>query len=556
MGIIESRKNNIMPFAVATALFIVACVMQQVDGFVEDKNLSGILALASQYIYLGIIAYWTVSVINRVSDKNTRVGLTATIILMSMLLLLKLVKYNVATDETAKRYLWYSYYIPQCFAPAVLMLTVLKMARKSGKPLSKAWNVLLFIAGLLVVLVFTNDLHEKVFFFPEGLQSANEVYVWNFGYYLILVWIAGLYLVNGALLFIKCRISHCRKNAWIPLALFFGCLTCCILREVFNPAFIKMPETVVFSVVIVCESLIRIGFIPSNTDHAKFFDVSDVSAIITDTDFRVRLSSENAPSVTREDIISAFKNGDISLSKDLTLKAKPITGGRVFWTEDYSVINKINSNLEKINTALAEESHLITAENQLKEQRLKIEEQNNLYGGIFRIARPYLKKIEKCFASSFTDEEKDEALKKAVVYGVLLKRRSNLMLMTNEGKISLSELVYSLRESADALTFCNVYSSVFADGDGDFPSRKIEFIFEFFQECIERALPDLSACLVRLSYNGGILSCRIACDNVNSAIDADWMKQEREDLCASLSIEKSDETLYATLSFSDKGVIK
>lgn len=69
----------------------------------------------------------------------------------------------------------------------------------------------------------------------------------------------------------------------------------CILREVFNPLFIKMPETVVFSVVIVCESLIRIGFIPSNTDHAKFFDVADVSAVITDKKFDVELSSKTHP---------------------------------------------------------------------------------------------------------------------------------------------------------------------------------------------------------------------------------------------------------------------
>ena len=300
----------------------------------------------------------------------------------------------------------------------------------------------------MLLLVFTNDLHQQVFSFAEGLQKGNKVYKWEWGYYLILSWIAGLYLTNGILLFIKFRISHCRKKAWIPFGLFVVCLACCILREVFNPLFIKMPETVVFSAVIVCESLIAIGFIPSNTDHAKYFDVADVSAVITNKNFDVELSSKNAPVVNAEQASAAFRNGEIALSKDLTLKCKNITGGEVFWTEDMSVINKINENLAEINAALAKENDLVTAENRIKEQRSKIEEQNNLYKEIFNISVPYLKKIGKYLSKAKNDEEEDDALRYAVVYGVLLKRRSNLTLMEKQGKISLSELFYSLRESA------------------------------------------------------------------------------------------------------------
>lgn len=553
VGISKQKKNSILPYVALGGLFVVACVLQQIDDYISDWNASKIVALTAQYIYLGILAYWTVSVINRVSDKEIRTGLAATIVLMSSLLLMKLVKYNVVYQKTAERYLWYAYYIPQCLAPAVLLITVLKMGRKSRNPLPKQWYLLLVPAVLLILLVFTNDLHRQVFSFAQGLDNANEVYKWEWGYYVILVWIAGLYLTNGVLLFIKCRISHCRKKAWIPLALFCGCLACCILREAFNPLFIKMPETVVFSVVIVCESLIRIGFIPSNTEHAKYFDVADVSAVIADKDFQVQLSSKNAPSITKEQAVVALAGGEIALSEDLILKAKAITGGEVLWAEDMSVINKINNRLAEINATLAEEADIVSAENRLKEQRSKIEEQNNLYTGIFDIARPHLKKISACLANA-ADEQKDEALRLAVVYGVFLKRRSNLTLTKREGKISLSELAYALRESADALTFCNVYSSVFATGDGEFAAEQIEFIYEFFEDCIEGALPELSACLVRLSQSNGSLSCRIALDNVKSALSDDWRKADCQKLSAMLDVENSDETLYATLTFRGKEV--
>lgn len=537
-------------------LFVVACVLQQTDDFVHSQHISKFMVLAAQCIFFGILTYWTVSVVSRVSDKSIKYGLAATIILMSSVMLLKLIKYNVLFDATAERYIWYAYYIPQCLAPAVLLLTVLRMARKSEKPLSARWNLLFVPAVLLILLVFTNDLHEQVFSFAEGLQNANKVYKWEWGYYVILGWIAGLYLTNGILLFIKCRISHCRKKAWIPLALFAFCLACCILREVFNPLFIKMPETVVFSVVIVCESLIKIGLIPSNTEYARFFDMADVSAMIANKNLDVELSSKNAPKITREQAVAAVKSGEAALTKDVTLKAKAITGGEVLWTEDMSVISKINDRLAEINLALAEETDLVTAENRMKEQRSKIEEQNNLYKEIFGIAKPHFKKISKRLAKANTDEEKDEALRLAVVQGVFLKRRSNLMLMKKEGKVSVSELVYALREAADALTFYGVYSSVFAVGDGEFPAEQIEFIYEFFEDCTECAIPDLSACLVRLTANNGRLSCRIALDSVKNAIPEGWRNKECDRLGATLETEENDDTLYVTLSFAGEGVQK
>lgn len=425
--------------------------------------------------------------------------------------------------------------------------------QKKAKKTSALWNLLFLPAVLLILLVFTNDLHEQVFSFADGLENANKVYKWEWGYYAIFGWIAGLYLAVGILLFVKCRISYCRNKAWIPLTLYTFCLTCCILREVFNPLFIKMPEMVVFSVVIVCESLIRIGLIPSNTEYTSFFDAADISAMIANKNLDIELSSKNAPEITHEQAIEAVSNGKTALSKDIILKAKAIRGGEVFWTEDMSVINNINDSLNEINSALVEEVDVIAAENRMKEQRSKIEEQNDLYKEIFSISEPYLKKISDRFVKAKTNKEVDNALRMAVVEGVFLKRRSNLVLIKRE-KISVSELVYALRESADALTLCNVSSSVFATINNDYPIDQIKLIFDCFIYCIECSLPDLSACLVRLSENDGQLSCRIAIDSVKNTISNDWCKKECDNLGATFKIEKSDATVFVTLTFSKEEV--
>ena len=79
--------------------------------------------------------------------------------------------------------------------------------------------------------------------------------------------------------------------------------------------------------------------------------------------------------------------------------------------------------------------------------------------------------------------------------------------------------------------------------------------YEFFEDCIESALPDLSACLVRLSVNNGLLHCRIALDNARESIPENWRSRECEKLGASVRLQIQDETLYATLSFGEREAI-
>ncbi|MDD7167707.1 MAG: hypothetical protein PUH22_05790 [Clostridiales bacterium] len=555
MNLTRSKKKDLLYVAVAAFFFLTACVLQTVDDYISDWSVKKTIALLTQYIFFGLLAYWTASVIGRVSNKNVRSGITVAIVLMGMILLIRLLKYHVFYEETATRYLWYSYYIPQCIAPVVLLLTILGMGRQEGRPLSKGWYMLFLPAAMLIILVFTNDLHEQVFSFTEGLEYSNKIYKWEWGYYLILSWMVGLYLSIGVLLYVKCRISWCRKKAWIPLVLFVTCFILCVLREVFDPSFIRMPEAVVFSVVIVFESLIRIGFIPSNVNHEGLFYLADISASIADKNLNVVLSSKNAPEITREQATLAANGTKTQLSEDLVLRAKAIRGGEVFWTEDYTVINKINESLAEINETLAEESDLIAAENKLKEQRSKIEEQNNLYKGIFAVFRPHLKKMKKNFAKAESEAEKDKALRLAVVYGVYLKRRSNFAMLAKNGQAQLSELLYAMRESTDALSFYGAAASVIFEGDGTVSIEQITFLYEFFEDCIESALPDLSACLVRLSDKNGLLHCRIALDNVRESISESWRKEKCEKLGASVRLQKQDETLYTTLSFGERGVI-
>ncbi|MGN1093518.1 MAG: hypothetical protein ACI4SC_00880, partial [Candidatus Neoclostridium sp.] len=272
-----------------------------------------------------------------------------------------------------------------------------------------------------------------------------------------------------------------------------------------------------------------------------------------DKNLSVVLSSKNAPEITPDQAAKAASGSKTELSEDVVLRANAIRGGEVFWTEDYSLINKINRDLAEINGTLAEEGDLIAAENKLKERRSRIEEQNNLYKRIFAVIRPHLKKIKKLFSFAESEEDKEKALRLAIVYGVYMKRRSNLEMTAKSGRAQLSELLYAVRESTDALSFYGAAASALCDGDGTFPVEQITLTYEFFEDCVESALPDLSACLVRLSIKDGGLHCRVALDNVKNILPDGWRAKECENLGATVGLMQQDETLYASLSFGKKG---
>lgn len=108
-------------------------LLQTVDDYISDWFVKKTIALLTQYIFFGLLAYWTASVISRISDKSICSGIIVAIALMGVILFVRLLKYHVFYEETATRYLWYSYYIPQCIAPVVLLLTILGIALDNAR---------------------------------------------------------------------------------------------------------------------------------------------------------------------------------------------------------------------------------------------------------------------------------------------------------------------------------------------------------------------------------------------------------------------------------------
>ena len=106
MNLTRSKKKDLLYVAVAAFFFLTACVLQTVDDYISDWSVKKTIALLTQYIFFGLLAYWTASVISRISDKSICSGIIVAIALMGVILFVRLLKYHVFYEETATRYLW------------------------------------------------------------------------------------------------------------------------------------------------------------------------------------------------------------------------------------------------------------------------------------------------------------------------------------------------------------------------------------------------------------------------------------------------------------------
>ena len=74
-------------------------------------------------LYLLLFALWGYSIDRRILQKQALHCLRLIAALMLFWLILRTLKYEVVTDLTVARYLWYLYYLPMLFIPLLGMYT-------------------------------------------------------------------------------------------------------------------------------------------------------------------------------------------------------------------------------------------------------------------------------------------------------------------------------------------------------------------------------------------------------------------------------------------------
>lgn len=424
--------------------------------------------------YAALIMIWSLTIEQRILSRPVRLNLRVASILAMSLFAIRTCKHNIFyTDLTAQRYLWGAYYIPFIAVPMLSLSAAYRVGKPEDTPVPKLFTFLRTIAVLLIAAVLTNDLHEAVFIFRVEGRAVEAAYNWLF--YVIIAWIAIVFIASYAMLIHRCRSSLCRKYAYIPLAVSGIGIALCVIYlicggspTVFGLKLYMIQEVYALIFISLWESCIAIGLISSNTGYRELFTLSHLNAVIKSDSGEVSCRS-------------AELAGDESVTRTGTLR-----GGSVEWREDVSAIRAVNAAIGKAAERIEGENELLEEENRVTAERVRLETQNNTYDAITAHVERQLREINESLGDSDMPELRT---KFCLILGTYIKRVSNLMLIAGgNSEMTTDELLYSVRESIEYLTLLGI--ECFADSGKRalWQSDSVILAYDVFEAVLEQSM--------------------------------------------------------------------
>lgn len=318
----------------------------------------------------------------------------------------------------------------------------------------------------------------------------------------------------------KCRVPGNRRRIWQPL------LTICILIFYLLLYYLQVPwlrflagdMTAVLCLLyaLTLELCIQCGLIQSNTRYAKLFEASTITAQITDRNFSVSYAAENAKPMEKS-MLQAAKKEAIILPSGIRLCAAPIRNGYIFWQEDVSFLLSVLEELSGIQEELKGYHTLLDEENKQKKRRKRLDEQQRLYDTVKKRTAAHLALLDmlaqKMQTTSSVDEAK-ELLGKITIIGAYLKRRSNMIILSDcMGVIPSAELELCLKESISNLQLYDVVCAVRFEITGDMSAEVAGMLYDFFETAAELSLNTLTAmtAFIRSKDGGCCMELMLQC---------------------------------------------
>lgn len=546
------KQRKTMTAAAAAALLAIAFVLRMIYEDLPNAMLQSVMCLTRDSIHLFLLFMWVVSLHRRLTNKNVRHLMLLVGGLLLFWLVDKIVKWDFTGSVTHPlvRYLWYGFYVGMLFVPTLGAFIINYLGKPEDYSHPKRLNYLLIPPTVMLIAVFTNDLHQKVFVFYNGFINFDLEYSYDWVYYIVMGWfiVMGFYFV--VMMLVKSRVPGSRRLQKMPILI----MTFAVLFWIgYSMKLYNCDLTIMDCLIIILllESAIQSGLLPSNTRYREVFDSTTVPVQIVDRDYQPHYVSGCALPVSEEQMRrSSITTVDLG---DSLLSSAPIRAGRVVWQDDITQINELRSRLQDTMEQLGEENTLLQAELELKANRAKADEQNRLYDRIASEVEPQLIKADALLQRIEQEPGDSRRLIAWVcVLGSYIKRLGNLLLLGEEnGVVQARELEYCIRESMDNLNLASVFTSFNSRCDGQLQVKSVVTAYDFYEKLVERLLDGLTAMMVNLTCTDGNIAMNIQMGCI-SPISPDVL----EDISppgADLRWELTDEDIILDLTVREGG---
>lgn len=522
----EQMKKRIARSSVLHIILIItaiaaAMLCRQLDR-IGTMQIFGIIR---SLIYIFMFLIWGITLRNRIVQIQAKRFMTSIAGLIVFWVAIRSVKFVIAQSPFAVRMLWYMYYIPMIFIPMFALLVALSLGKPENYRLPGVTSLLYVASVLMVIFVLTNDLNCLVFRFPgEREMWDDRDYSYAGGYYIVAGYMLLCTIGAFVTLISKCRIPKARKTFIMPLLPVVAMVIYTLLYvsgEITGGTFIHrlagdMTVTVSLLTALSFECCIHCGLIRSNTYYIQLLQPCTVPALITDNDYNILLSSDCAEKIDRE-IMQMAKSSPVMLSNGKRLSSAKIKGGYVLWLDDLSELIEVNDKLAEAKDDLKDDYDLICEEYDLRNREAHILERERIYDRIRRETSgqiAVLNSLTDRFELSEDEDERRKLLGKMVVIGAYLKRRNNLIFISERSSmISEKELYLAFLELTDNLELYGVTCGLNIRLNKSVPAVAVMEMFDTFEKMIELSLDNLLAVNISVTLNGGIFTMTVTVES-------------------------------------------
>ena len=468
-------------------------------------------------LYLLLFSLWGFSLDRRIIQKQALHCMRLTAALMLVWLVLRTLKYEVVTDLTVARYIWYLYYLPMLFIPLFGVYIALSLGKSEEFHLTGRTGALAIIPAVLFLLVITNDLHQQAFTFSSGVPGEPDNYGYSHGpvYFCCLGWMVACMFFSLILLLKKSRIPSSKKKKLTPFVI--GCAT--VLYGILYLSGLPAVRwwlgdmNVMFCLLYaaIYESCIRCRMIQSNTGYVELFEATTLAACIADRNGNIVFRSRAAD----EDMVCPKNGLQIIRPDGIRISSAPISGGYAVWQDNVRPLTELRAELSenkakiKNNKEKLQEAYLIQKKlNELTEKNRIYDELETKYGKqIARIGQL----LKQCEGAS--PAETLNLMKRILLLGTYIKRGANLYFLGLEYELlPQQELRLTVDEAVRVMTVCGTECSAVYHTTKPMLSSEVVRLFDLLKIVAETTINRLQSLFISVSDSEMDLSVESSVD--------------------------------------------
>lgn len=431
-----------------------------------------------------LFTMWTIRLYYKLYDKKTRRYILFIGILIVFWMLIRIIK-GVTLDINIERICWYLYYLPLIFIPTLFYVCSNSLLSK----MNKTRKIFIYlISSILLILVLTNDFHELVFKFNNGIYFHND-YNHYIGYYLIFIWI--FYLFGGGMIKLAINRLKIKKDlkVFLPLVVLLLGLIYTYLYILGVP-YIRETNMSIVNSVLIClgiELAFYLGLIPNNKKYIQKFFNSNLDMSIISLDGNTKYTT-CAFKVVPSFILDDIKNNKVKQTyqkKHIVYDIKKNKDSYVILKKDLTNILKLKEEMVKQQKELLKQQESMKLEEKTKRELYEIKIRKDTINRVEKKLEEKRLEAKKILMKDDIKREDLEKVKRIIIYS---KKKSMLIISEMNNEIYNEESIkILLNELIVGMSSLNIEGLVVVKNKMNIKGRIMSYLYDIVYELIENS---------------------------------------------------------------------